>query len=96
MFVDHTVIAAQDFTDLRTAVNAMLTAAELSTITFPNDIQPLLPVKLTHLTSLRNALDNARTQLGLPAIGYADPTATLSTSTPIRHQHVIELRGGVQ
>ena len=97
IFVNHAIVYAQDFIDLRTAVNAMRAAANLTPTSFPNDIYPGGPVVLTHLTTLRAALDGARQTLVLPAMSYGEPTNTLVAGvTTIKAQHVAELRGGVQ
>jgi len=97
-FHDHDTVTATDFTELRAAVIAMQTLADIQPpIAFPNDIYTGAPILLSHLTSLRNGLDDARRNLGLPAIAYAEPTANLvQWVTTIKHQHVLELRGGVQ
>ena len=54
-----------------------------------------LLVQKVHIDQMRTALNQARTALGLPAIGYTDPTITAGT-TLIKAAHIQELRNGVK
>jgi hypothetical protein len=86
-----TTIKAVHFHELRTAVNAVRTAASL----FPLPADPTVgvgqAVRAQHLTSLRTALDEARSAAGLSALAYTDAPPTL-----IKAVHVNELRAGVK
>lgn len=77
------------FTQLRTAVNAMRTAASLAPQAFSDDPT----IKAVHLTQLRVALDAARSQIGLSALTY---TNAAPTGVAVKAAHVNELRNGVK
>jgi hypothetical protein len=83
--------------ELRTAVNAMRSAADLSAATFtdPTITVGVTKVNRLHITELRTALDAARAAIGLAALTYTDPTITAS-STKIKAAHFSELRAGTQ
>ena len=89
---------AVHITELRTAVNAVRTLANLSAGSFPTDTvitaQSTLG-KAAHITELRTALDAARTACGLSAINYTDTTLNVQ-STLIKAAHITDLRTGVQ
>lgn len=89
-------IKAVHIEQLRTAVNAVRTAALLAAASF-TDPAPLAGVraKRAHIIELRTALDAARTSLGLPAVSYTDPTIT-ANATVIKAAHVSNLRQGTQ
>lgn len=85
---------ALHITQLRTAVNAMLTAAGLTPRTFPS-LGAGTVIEAEDVTELRIALINARNAIGLPSMSaFTDPTIT-SRSTPVRAAHVNQLRNGV-
>lgn len=88
-----TTMKAVHVAELRTAVNAMRTAAGLPAATF-TAASTGTTVKAAHVTELRTALDAARTAIGLPPIGYTD--ASLAQGIPVKAAHVTELRGGTQ
>ena len=86
------------FTKLLDAVNAVRAAAALLPVSFTApapDATPKPAVTRDHLMTLRGGLDAARTQLSLPAISYIDATIT-AFQTPIKDEHIIDLRNGVQ
>ena len=85
-------VKAVHVTELRTAVNAMRAAANLSPIAF-TALTPGATVSRTHVTELRTALNGARSTLGLPSIAYTDPTIT-AQSTVIKAIHFTQLRNG--
>ncbi len=90
-----TTIKAAHFTELRTAVNAMLTLApHLSTVSFTDStLDSTVPVKAAHLTELRTNLAAARSDLVLSAIGVTDDSPA---GVAIKAVHIQELRSGVQ
>lgn len=91
-----TIIKADHVTQLRTAVNAMLTLAGPgpAAYTDPTITPGTTPIRQLHITQLRTNLDNARSLLGLAAPVYTDPTIT--GSTLIKSAHVDELRNAVK
>lgn len=89
-----TAIKATHVTQLRTAVNAMRTAAGLGAASFTDVSLAGVKVKAVHIQELRTALAAARSVFGLPST-FTDPTLTATTST-VRGVHVQELRAGVK
>lgn len=77
-------------TELRTAVNAMRTAAGLPSVAFVGGSKVLA----VHVTELREALDEARAEIGLPPLTYTD-TITAGV-TKVKAVHWNELRTGVK
>lgn len=92
-----TTVNAAHIAQLRTAVNAMRTAAGLGagTYTDPTLTAQSTVIKTNHIADLRTALNAARTQLGLGALTFTDPTLT-AQSTQVKGVHVTELRNGVK
>lgn len=89
-------VKALHVTQLRTAVNAMRTAAGLSAAVFTDPtLTNATRIKRIHLIELRLALDAARSMIGLPAISYTDPTITAGT-TKVKAAHWSEVRAGTQ
>ncbi|MBI2214704.1 MAG: glycoside hydrolase family 44 protein [Acidobacteria bacterium] len=87
---------AAHVTQLRTAVNAMRTAAGLTPQSFSDpSLSPGLAIKRAHLTELRTALDEARGAIGISAMAYTDPVIT-SQITPMKATHIRDLRDGVK
>ncbi len=99
MFTDASLagilIKAAHITELRTAVNAMRSAAGLSSTTFTDGSLPGVLIKRLHILELRTALDEARTTIGISALRYTDPTLTAGVTT-VRAAHVLEPRSGTQ
>jgi hypothetical protein len=90
------VAKAVHVTELRTAVNAMRTAAGIGVQTFTDS--PLTagtPIKALHISQLRTALDQARSALGLGGIAYVDPAITPGV-TVLKMAHIVDLRNGVK
>jgi adhesin/invasin len=90
-------IKSAHVTELRTAVNAMRSAAGLGATTFTDGTltaQSTL-IKAVHINELRTALDAARSAIGLAALSYTDPTIPANT-TPIKGAHITELRNGTK
>ena len=92
--VGSTPLLASHIIELRTAINAVRTAASLSVATFTDPSLAGKPIKAVHLTELQAALDQARSALGLPAAAYPAPTA--ATGIAIRAADITALRNGVK
>lgn len=88
-----TLVKVEHVSELRTAVNAVRTAAGLMPASYTDALTSGIIVKAIHLTELRSSLDQARSLLGLPALSYTD--AALQ-GMPIRAAHMRELRSGVK
>lgn len=89
------IVKAVHFTELRTAVNAMRASASLAPLAADPTVGVGQIVRASHLTALRTGLDQARSVIGMPAIGYTDPALTTGV-TRIKAAHVTELRNGTQ
>jgi hypothetical protein len=85
------IIKAVHLTELQTAINAVRLAAGLTSTTFAT---PAGTISAGDLTSLREALTQARSALGLPT-AITDPTLTPGV-TPVRAIHLQELRDAVK
>jgi hypothetical protein len=91
-----TIVKAAHVNELRTGVNAMRRAANLSDFVFNDDpITAGMFVKAQHLTQLRQALDAARAAIGLTPVGYHNATITIGV-TPVSATDLQELRAGVK
>jgi hypothetical protein len=93
-----TVVNKQDLAELRVAVNAVRTAAELdqfTTWTDPDLSQTSITIKTEHITDLRGKLNDALNKINPPAPSYTDPTLQ-KQSTQIMKVHFNELRKGVR
>jgi hypothetical protein len=88
------LVRAQHVLQLRTAVNAVRAAAGLAAVTFTPATLTGINVSAAHLVDLRNALAEARTTLGLPAM--RDTSLPPAAGVTILAVHVTDLRGGVQ
>jgi hypothetical protein len=86
-----TKIKAAHIAELQIAINAVRTAAGLTTTTFP---EVNGTISASHLTSLRTALTQARGALGL-ATPLTDPAITPGV-TNVRALHVQELRDAIK
>lgn len=95
LVVGSTQIKAVHLTELRTAVNAMRTAAGLSAASFTDPSPAGVKVKAVHVVELRTALNAARTALGLATAVFTDPTLTVNT-TVVKAAHLQELRTAVR
>jgi hypothetical protein len=87
-----TTVKAIHVTQLRTAVNAMRTAAGLGPGTYPALAIGSTIARLD-VTSLRDALNEARTALALGPQPYTD---SLAIATTVKAMHIEELRTGVR
>ena len=98
VFTDATLsgvqIKAEHLVQLRSAVNAMRTAANLNRIVFADTPSPDLLVLAVHLTDLRNYLHEALMGLGLPDVSYGEPDI-ISGTTTVKAAHFEELRAPV-
>ena len=101
-FTDHpivpgvTPIKAVHFTELRTRIDALRSAAGLERFawTDPSLTPGVTRVRLVHLLELRSALAAAYTAAGRSAPQWTD-AAPVGGTTPIRTEHVMELRAAV-
>jgi hypothetical protein len=87
-------IRSVDVMELRTAVNAVRTLANLAAFSFTDSSLASVPMKTVHVQELRQALDAARSSLALPATAYGNQP--LAAGTVILATHIQELRGGVK
>jgi hypothetical protein len=83
--------------ELRTAVNAMRAAANLSAASFTDSTitAQSTTIKRLHIVELRTALEEARDTIGLPDLTYTDSSITAG-STVVKAVHAAELRAGTQ
>lgn len=90
-----TRIKGVHLTQLRTAVNALRTAAGLSAMTFTDpSITTSTVVKGVHVTELRTGLNAARVAMELPALTFTD--AVLGPTVRVKAVHITEVRSGVK
>ena len=92
-----TPVRAVHFTELRTRIDGLRTAAGLSGFawTDPALTAGVTPVRLVHLLDLRSALAAAYTAAGRAAPPWTDQ-APVGGTTPIRAAHLMELRAAVR
>jgi len=94
-----TPIRAVHVTQLRTAVNAVRTTANLQPASWTDDpLQSgMTVVKATHIEQLRTKLDEALFVLGFTTGGYTDsPLATGASGTNVKKVHIDQLRQRVK
>jgi len=89
------LIKAIHVNELRTAVNAMRTAANLPAASFTDNLLSGVIVKGVHVTELRAFVDAARSTIGLTAMGYTDQTISAGTTT-VKAVHIQQLRVATQ
>ncbi len=91
-----TPVRAVHFTELRTRIDALRTAAGLRRFRWTDPVlrPAVTPVKLAHLLELREALDEAFSSAGRPTPRWTD-AAPVGGTTPIRAVHLTELRAAV-
>ena len=91
-----TPVRAVHFTELRTRIDGLRTAAGLGRFAWTDAV--LTPgvtrVRLVHLLQMRSALAEAYRAAGRPAPRWAD-AAPVGGTTPIRAAHLMELRAAV-
>jgi hypothetical protein len=95
VFTEDTTIRATHITQLRTAVNAIRSAATLGALAADGTIAVGALVRGQHVTTLRTGLNQARSVIGLSALAYTDPTLTAGV-TKVKTAHLHELRNGVR
>lgn len=89
-----TTVKVAHITELRTAANALRTAANLAAYTFTDSsLSAGVTIKAAHINDLRTAINEARSALGLPAFTYTD--SITAQSTTIRAVHITDLRTAV-
>jgi YD repeat-containing protein len=101
-----TVVKAEHFTQLLTAVNAVRAAAGLAAFTWSTTDglgNPILPpaqgnlVRAQHILDLRTNLNQGLSALGFSPPSYTDPTLTTGAGgTLIKKDHIQQLRQGVK
>ena len=91
-----TPVRAVHFTELRTRIDALRSAAALGRFAWTDPVlrAGATPVRLVHLLELREALGAAYTAAGRAAPRWTD-AAPVAGSTPIRAAHLTELRAAV-
>ncbi|HXH40358.1 MAG TPA: fibronectin type III domain-containing protein, partial [Thermoanaerobaculia bacterium] len=99
IFTDTTLttgiaVKAVHLAQLRTAVNAVRSLANLSAAVFTDAATAGTPIKAVHVTELRTAVDAARSALSLSTGGYTD--APPLTGVIVKAVHFQELRVRVQ
>lgn len=88
-----TVVRGQHLRELREVVNAVRRAADLPDASWSDPTPEGVSIRATHIQQLRDRLDEALTALSVPVTSYMDPIlSTGINGTPIRHQHIEELR----
>jgi PKD repeat protein len=93
--VAGTVVKTVHITQLRTAVNALRSAAGDGAASFTDPtVNNTLRVKGVHVQDLRTFLNAARSDLLLSTVTFTDPT--LTAATKVKAAHVMELRAGVK
>jgi fibronectin type 3 domain-containing protein len=97
LVADTSTIKAVHLTQLRTAIDAMLTLAGPGpgSYTDPAMVAGTTTIKELHITELRTNLNTARSMLSLPALTYTDPAITQDV-TVVKPAHIDELRNGTK
>lgn len=90
-----TTVKAVHVTELRAAVNAMRTSAELPELVADATVAIGQPVRAQHIVTLRTALNEVRVSAVISSISFIDPMLTAGV-TPVKAVHVQELRAGVK
>jgi uncharacterized repeat protein (TIGR01451 family) len=88
-----TPVKAMHFTELRTAIDAVRTAAGLGAATYTNAITAGGQVKAIDVSEMRSALDTARAAIGVSAVSYSE---SVITGVTIKAAHIQELRNGTK
>ena len=84
--------ATNDFGTTPGSDATFTTRADATCRAFSDDpLTPGIPMRVGHITELREAIDALRATLGLPPFNWADPTLTAGVSL-IRAQHLRDLR----
>lgn len=83
------VIKVAHFTELRTSINILRTAAGLSPFSFDGTFGLGASVRATHMSAMRTAVNEARTVLGLLTTTFTDGSLP---GVHIKKVHVTELR----
>jgi hypothetical protein len=93
-FTTDPLIKFDHFSQVRTAINAVLVTAGLTALTPDATFAQGSIIRAQHMVDLRNAIVTARTKIGLPAVSFAE--AVSAKMTPIRNSHLDELRNAVR
>ena len=91
-----TPVRAVHFTELRTRIDGLRTAAGLGGFAWTDAVLTagVTPVRLVHLLELRLALAEASNAAGRPAPRWTD-AVPVGATTPIRAAHLMELRAAL-
>ena len=84
-------IRAQHFHAIRTAINAVRTAANIGSATWLRNDLTNLQIKATDVQEMRDRLDEALNELNIPVGTYTDPVLTIN-STLIKSVHLEQLQ----
>jgi hypothetical protein len=89
-----TIIKAQHILELRQAINAIRSLANLQAATWTDASPQGVSIKAVHVQEMRTNLDQALNALSLPVQSYTD--STLSSTLSIKRVHFDELRQAVK
>jgi Domain of unknown function (DUF1929)/Domain of unknown function (DUF4082) len=84
-------VKARHVDDLRTAINAVRTAANLSPAAWLRNPVQNLEIKAQDIQEMRDRLGEALGALSIPVAAYVDPTLTINTTT-IKADHIEQLQ----
>lgn len=93
-FTTDALILFDHFSQVKTAINAVLATAGLSALPPDATFAQGSIIRAQHMLDLRAAIVAARAKIGLPAISFAE--AITAGETPIRNSQLDELRDAVR
>jgi hypothetical protein len=88
LVVGTTVVKRVHFDELRTAINALRASAALAPFDFDGTYASPT-IRASHVTTMRTAINEARSALGMLTVTFTDPSLTGVT---IKAAHIRELR----
>jgi len=92
-----TPIRAQHVTEIRQHINTLEVDAGLATTTWTdNPLSTSTGIKATHINQMRTALQNIYSACGQSAPSWTDSPTVTAGVTPVRAQHINELRTYVE
>ncbi len=86
-----TPVKAVHMTELRTAINFVRAFAGFGAFSYSTTPSTGQPISTTDIIEMRTSLSQARNAIGMP-ISFTDPS--LTSTSPIRVVHILELRAG--
>ncbi len=89
LIAGSTVIKAVHMAELRTAVDAVRSAANLANASYTNAIAVGGLIRAADMTELRFSLGEARNLLGASVMVYTDPSLTVGTTVKAAHMRAI-------